>query len=482
MHHLATTQTPADRDEVEHQLMLSFISNAKAGINSAIFSTPVVVVVLAGHVHSWALALWASLIMAIAVYRHRLIVFFTKNFSARPSPQAEQYLSRRAWTWAAMSALWSGVTFLYLDQVPLANQFLCLLILVGTGVLAVGLMPARMDCFHAYIYGMLVTVTLAIVWRLTQTQGSYVFLWGLLGLAYICAWLVLAMGERSHQLLRRSLELRNTNNRLIESLMAQTRAANEAVQVKNRLLAQAAHDLRQPVHALAFYADWLRGEPQLSHEVIPKILQCTDSVHALFDSLFDFARLDAGALSPRMQTVDVRDLVNQVVLPLEHTAAAKGLHIRTRVHAVQVRSDAILLRRVVSNLVSNAVRYTERGGILIGTRRRGEHLWLEVWDTGIGIAPADQTKVFDEFYKVRRHGGTEEGFGLGLAIVRRLSSLMTVGLHLQSRPGRGTCVRLELPRERRELSTAAPLGVDSVPAQLTNKGPKGTVPFAAGLK
>jgi signal transduction histidine kinase len=450
-----TADTPAQQEAIEHQLTLAFLGNAKVGVNAALWVAPVVLIMLAGHVNAWALGLWALVVLVLSVYRHLIVLRFIREFAKAPGSVSESYMRRQVWTWTASAVVWAGSLFLYLDRVPLANQFVCLLILVGMGGMAVGVMTPRMDCFRGYVNALVLTASAAIVWRifLAPIEGSY--LYGLLALVWIFWWLLVSVGQRSHDVLRRSFELRTTNTQLIESLLAQTNAAKEAAEIKDRFLAQAAHDLRQPVHALAFYADWLRTEPQLSKDIVPKILQCTDSVHALFDSLFDFARLDAGALHARIQTVDVRELVNQVILPVEHTAAAKGLHIRTRVHDVQVSSDAILLRRVVGNLVSNAVRYTERGGILISTRRRGEHLWLEVWDTGIGIANAEQAKVFDEFYKIRQHGGTEDGFGLGLAIVRRLSHLLGMGLSLKSSPGKGTCIRLVLPLTS---STSAPSG------------------------
>jgi signal transduction histidine kinase len=449
------TYTSAQELAIEHQLTATLIENTKAGIYAGLMSTPVIVALLAGHVNTLALGLWVLAVSGIAVYRLAIVRHYTQSYAATPSAEGQAYISQRVWTWSASALLWGSAMFLYLGRAPLTSQFVCLMVLVGMGGNAVSIMTPRMDCFRGYINALILTACAAIVWRLSQTQDQSAFLLGLLALLGIFWWLLLGMGERSHQLLRRSFELRITNTQLIESLLAKTRAANEAVEVKDRFLAQAAHDLRQPVHALAFYADWLRTEPQLSSEVVPKILQCTDSVHALFDSLFDFARLDAGVLTPRMQAVDVRELVNQVILPIEHTATAKGLSIRTHVHQAQVRSDAILLRRVVGNLVSNAVRYAERGGVLISTRRRGEQLWLEVWDTGVGIAPLEQNKVFDEFYKVRQHSGTEEGFGLGLAIVKRLSQMLGIGLSLKSRPGRGTCVRLVLPLAATEISTPA---------------------------
>ena len=125
-------------------------------------------------------------------------------------------------------------------------------------------------------------------------------------------------------------------------------------------------------------------------------------------------------------------------------AVSKGIEFRQRIAPGYVWTDPLLVRRIVGNLVSNAIRYTDRGGVLLSTRLRGDSMWIEVWDTGTGIALEHQDKVFREFYKASAHAGTEDGFGLGLAIVQRLSDVLGHKITLISQPGRGTCMRAEL--------------------------------------
>ena len=218
--------------------------------------------------------------------------------------------------------------------------------------------------------------------------------------------------------------------------------ALEAVETKNRFLQSAAHDIRQPVHALGFYADWLSSEPELVHEIAPKIVKSTKAVNALFDSLFDLVRLDSGQLRFRIESLPVSRLLQDLELQYRPMAEAKGLTFRIHVVDGEIASDAVQLGRILGNLVANAVKYTERGGILLAARRSAEGLRIEVWDTGPGIAPEHQAAVFREFYKVPAHAGTEDGFGIGLAIVSRLTVLLGHRLSLDSRPGRGTVFRL----------------------------------------
>jgi len=251
-------------------------------------------------------------------------------------------------------------------------------------------------------------------------------------------------GQRLNRVQRSNLELQFANAQLIASLTEKTRVALEAVEAKNRFIASAAHDLRQPVHALSLYADWLRAEPELVLQITPKIVQSTQAVNELFNSLFDLARLDASVVEVNWQRVDLPSLVGELELQYAPLAKEKGLDLRTHVLAGAVRSDPVLLKRLLGNLLSNAIRHTERGGVLLAVRP-GEDGWrMEVWDTGVGIAPEHQQAIFQEFYRVARHNGTEESFGLGLAIVRRLCEALNHRLSMKSKPGQGTVFRLDM--------------------------------------
>jgi len=270
-------------------------------------------------------------------------------------------------------------------------------------------------------------------------------------------WQVLRQaGLRLHETHRKNFELQYRNNQLIESLTRQTQAALDAVEIKNRFLASAAHDIRQPVHALSLYADWLGSEPELVHEIAPKIVESTKAVNALFDSLFDLVRLDSGKIKLNIEPVDLAQLLHDLELQYRPLAQAKGLRFQVHAAPGTVLSDPILLRRILGNLVSNAVKYTERGGVLLASRATAEGRRIEVWDTGVGIAPVHQREIFREFYKVPSHAGTEDGFGLGLYIVARLSAILGHPLDLASRPGHGTVFRLTLkPSDPQEAADRA---------------------------
>jgi signal transduction histidine kinase len=433
-------------DWVGVQLSRTFIANARTALASVLLALPITIAMLYGLVPTPWLALWSVAVMAMAVYRQWIVVMYRRRYVHANAATLNAFLNRHQWTWPASAVLWAGLLFLYLQKIPMANQFICMLVLVGMGAFSSAFMSARLDCFRPYVHGLSLTSMCAAVasWHRSGSWAVGAFDVTLLLLMVLFWALVLSSGRRLNALQRRGYELQYDNERLIASLREETDKAVQAVTVKNNLLANAAHDLRQPVHALAFYADWLRNEPDVAAEVVPKILQATDSVNTLFNSLFDFAKLEAGAVQPQFKAVPVCEIVNDLIIQFGPAAETKGLALRQRISPAYVWTDSVLVRRIVGNLVANAVRYTDQGGVLIATRRRKDSVWIEVWDTGVGIAPEHHTQVFKEFYKASHHEGTEDGFGLGLAIVRRLVDVLGHTVHLRSQLGRGTCMRVQI--------------------------------------
>lgn len=245
------------------------------------------------------------------------------------------------------------------------------------------------------------------------------------------------------------------NISLEERVAERTRALEVANQSKTRFLAAASHDLRQPTAAIGLLVSLLRQQ-----SVAPEVRSLTNmldeavvSMESLLVGLLDISRLDAGAVKPEFQSISLHDVFQAVKVHEVSTAEAKGLKLRFRLPRTQpgrhmmVLTDPMLLHSVLRNLVANALRYTQHGGVLVAARRRGKHrLRIEVWDTGIGIAPDQQDRIFEEFYQV---GNTardrSRGIGLGLAIVRRTASVLGEHITLKSRLGKGSCFAIELP-------------------------------------
>ena len=220
------------------------------------------------------------------------------------------------------------------------------------------------------------------------------------------------------------------------------RAEAEALSLsKSRFLAQASHDLRQPLHATSLFIGRLRGLGLSSEQavVVDRIERSIAVVSNLFRSLLDVSMLDSGKLVSRIEVVALGPFLADLVAENSVAAGWAGVRIRHRKTARHVLTDSALLRSMVQNLISNAIKYSERRDILIGTRLRSGRVVIEVWDRGPGIPAEALHNVFQEFYQYRRPNDADRpGVGLGLAIVKRLADMLALDIDIMSRPGRGT--------------------------------------------
>ena len=220
--------------------------------------------------------------------------------------------------------------------------------------------------------------------------------------------------------------------------------AERANRAKSRFLAAVSHDLAQPLNAAHLFvhalSPKLEGTPH--REAVANIDGALASAEGLLAGLLDISRLDAGGMEPKPVAFRLGSLLQSLVAEFGVLAGQKGLALHHVPSGAWVRSDPQLLRRVLQNFLGNAVRYTARGRILVGCRRRGESLAIEVWDTGPGIAEADQAAIFEEFRRLDKGG---QGLGLGLAIAERVARLLGHPLGLRSWPGRGTVFSITVP-------------------------------------
>lgn len=254
--------------------------------------------------------------------------------------------------------------------------------------------------------------------------------------------------------------LRRAQTELERKVAERTQELELANAAKSRFLAMASHDLRQPLHALGLFVAQLRT-PLNSGErtkTIEQVDAARREMDEMFNSLLDISRLDAGMLTPKITEFPIARLLKKIETTFDQATREKGLQLRIRRSNAWVRSDAMLLERILINLVSNAVRYTLRGGIIVGCRRRGETLRIEVWDTGPGIPEDQKQKIFGEFYQVpAQERNRSGGLGLGLAIVDRLRRLLDHKIDLASRVGRGSRFAIELPMVDECVTSAAPV-------------------------
>ncbi len=238
-----------------------------------------------------------------------------------------------------------------------------------------------------------------------------------------------------------------------QELRLKKEEAENATLAKSRFLAAASHDLRQPTHALGMFVarlEQLSLEPQ-TRELVGNLEASVQAMQDLLDGLLDLSRLESGAVQVQVKQVSVQTVLEAVQAALEPVAADKGLRLRVRPTALWAHTDAVLLQRIVMNLGHNALRYTERGTVLISCRSvdAGQNLRIEVWDSGIGISPEHQTEIFKEFYQVGNSGrGRSYGLGLGLNIVERSAQLLGHTVAVRSGLGCGTRISLTLTQAR----------------------------------
>jgi signal transduction histidine kinase/ActR/RegA family two-component response regulator len=231
-------------------------------------------------------------------------------------------------------------------------------------------------------------------------------------------------------------------------LAAKKDMAERANQAKSRFFASASHDLRQPLHALSLFVAALkeRNKQPGTQPLIDNIEAATAAMELLFNSLLDISRLDAGAIEAHPVHFSLGAMLENLNKQFSPLAAEKKLRLRFHPIDVTLYSDPLLIERILVNLIANAIRYTDRGGVLVACRRRGRMLRLSVIDSGPGIPPDQQESVFHEFVQLHNPArDRSKGLGLGLAIVSRLSRLLGHRVDLLSRPGRGSAFSIDVP-------------------------------------
>lgn len=267
-----------------------------------------------------------------------------------------------------------------------------------------------------------------IVFSLLASDDRSLWTLGLIGASFVFLMLRLVQ-DRTRQL-EETIDLR---------LQAQ-----QARDAKQRFLAAASHDLRQPLQALNLYQGLLaRGD--FSPRVVDSMGQCLEALDRLLDGILDIARLDAGRVEVHTRPVHLPTMMLRVFRLHDPMARGKGLRLRLHVRDAGVHTDPDLLERILSNLLSNAIRYTRQGGVLVAARPLGKQIRLQVLDTGVGIAPEHLETVFEEFMQLGNvERAPDRGSGLGLATVRRLCQLLDLPVQVRSTPGRGSCFEIRL--------------------------------------
>jgi signal transduction histidine kinase/CheY-like chemotaxis protein len=411
------------------------------------------------------LALWLAAILLNQAWRFELA---RRYRAAAPAPSERK---RWGWAWAAGStiagALWGAAGVLWFAPGDIGLQALLIVCLFGVIMGGINLTSV----YKPTLYGFVLPTLLPLIVRVAL-EGDQLHLFIATVLLVVLAF-ILRFGHNLNDLMTQSLAIRYENIDLIGELQAQTAAADRArasAEAANRgktqFLAAASHDLRQPLHAMGLFAAALSERAHDGHvrNLVGSINASVEALERLFSALMDISKLDAGAVSAKRSAFPLAPLLERLAREFGPLAVTKGLRFSVVRTKAWVDSDPVLLERIVANLVSNAVRYTARGGVVIGARRRGGRVALEVWDSGIGIPGAERERIFEEFYQIggaARH--SSKGMGLGLAIIRRLSTLLDHPMRIDSQPGRGSRFTVEMPRVAPVVPATAGSSSESYP-------------------
>jgi two-component system, sensor histidine kinase len=392
---------------------------------------------------------WLVVVYLVATARYLI----WRRFNAAPAHT--ELFRRLALIGSAVNGVVWGVggIVLYARHSP-ASQFLLLITQFGMGA---GAAYASAPAFAAVMAYLIPSVLLTSVPFFMEGDSVHVTLGAML-FVFVAAATHFTYGIS--RTIARAIALRFENIDLIDELRNQHQvaeqareAAEEANVAKSRFLAAAGHDLRQPLHALGFFVDALQEHslPADGRSIVSNIRRSVDVMEDLFNSLLDVSRLDAGIVRPRVATIALAPLMDRVRLEYEAAAREKELSFRVAKNSLFVRSDPVLLERIMRNLVANAIRYTDRGKIVLGARRRADTIRIEVWDSGRGIPKDKHREIFQEFRQLDNpQRDRRKGLGLGLAIVERLVKLLNHPLELRSQLGKGSMFAVTVPRGRRE--------------------------------
>jgi len=419
-------------------------------------STTTIPVPLAALILTWvlsndsnilALSIWCATVILAVLY---------ESYYARSHLHADISFKQAhsiAWTLIfhniVIGVIWGALAWITLSDASLSGSFLVISMLAGMAGGSVSMLSSVFPVSVAFFISEL-SVTALKMWSMNNPDYK---ISGLLIVFYM--FVLFYQARNSSRASREAINLRFENIELMKRLREETevaetakREAEQANIAKSKFLAAASHDLRQPIHAQGLFLDVLSRTNLTAqqNELVSSSCAANEASAEMLNTLLDFSRIEAGVIEVQLQTFHLQPLLNKIEREFAPQADAKGLAYRSRETTLAIQSDSALLELIMRNLVSNAIRYTDYGGLLVTFRKRGDFAMLEVRDTGIGIETSQQKDVFREFHQLGNpERDRRNGLGLGLAIVAGLSRTLKHELSLTSIRHRGSVFRVALP-------------------------------------
>lgn len=354
----------------------------------------------------------------------------------------------------ASGLLWGGSAFFFVDPDQPLHLIYVIMIYLSLAGSSLGALASYMPAYLLFSIPLIGLLSAKLIFFAPADLA----LLGVLALIFLVVNLYFGfkLSWSNQQLLLLGYE----NIELVDVLKVQRDVAERANRAKSRFLAAASHDLRQPLHAMGLYlsvlAEKVRGGE--TRRLVEKVTHSMQALEGLLNALLDISKLDAGIVEVHVQPVALGPLMEKVVDALAPEAREKGLELLLhKSKKCTIETDPVLFERILRNFVSNAIRHTQRGRILVGCRwRRDGRVCIEVRDSGPGIPEAERAQIFEEFYQIHNpERDRRKGLGLGLAIARRMASLLDHAIEVRSEPGRGSVFAVCARRSSRPVTEVA---------------------------
>ena len=404
-------------------------------------------------------SIWLLVSIGVDLLIAQKMKLYNQLVTVEKSMAGKEHILRSYKNYWYFNTFWFGFTsIIFAGKQTVESQMVMICILNLVALLCVAKTSARTNFCYRIIFIIIMSQLVGILWNVVFIYGNaapdrlYIYVVYLL-LQYL---VLLRISKVFFKYMNRNFELQFDNKSLINDLYAKSEllekereiavSANQTIQ---RFYSNAAHDVRQPVYAMQMYASMLQEDPSLVDVLLPKIQQSCVGINTLFNSLFDFQQLKLGTIEYKPLKLDINQLLQELSIQFSPLAHKKNLSIKFRSVHGRVFIDDILIKRILGNLIVNAIKYTRKGGLMVAVRhhKSKKRLNFEIWDTGVGIADENKISIFNEFFKVPDHKiEIDEGFGLGLSIVRQLSQLVTDSeITVQSRLHQGSVFRFSVP-------------------------------------
>lgn len=410
-----------------------------------VIASAIAVLIGAGGGGVWAAGGWLALFLAVREARAAALVRLADDRQASAGPRL-----RRITQWTLLLGLTHGLAALFMLKLDVASDALLSMVLMSLSAGAVSTTYTVVPAFNAYVLAISLPTTAAWMWQGGPTG------WGVALLVLLFTGVQIRFARQNMGMFEESYRMRQENAALVRQLdeersrLAAARdTAVQADMAKSRFLASASHDLRQPLQSLSLNAGALGRLPlpPEGKEIAGEIALGLDALRQMLDTLLDVSKLDAGVVAPNFLALPLDRLVDGLCARFRASASSKGLALHCECPpALIVISDVALLQRVLSNLIDNAIKFTERGSVTVRARPVAGKVEVEIIDTGIGIPESDLARVFEDLVQLdNAERDRSRGHGLGLGIVRRLVHLIGAQCEVESTPGQGTRFAVRLP-------------------------------------